>query len=57
MIETGVITNGFREMGGTRGRHENLNIAFQLMVSSPVESTQRMRTRRGDDVVGAEATT
>ena len=57
MIETGVVTNGFRKMGGTRGWDENLNISFQLMVSSPVESTQRMRTCGGDDVVGAEATT
>ena len=57
MIEAGVVANGFSEMGGASGWNKNLDIAFKLMVSSPVESAQWMRTCGRDDVVGTEATT
>jgi len=38
VIQTGVVANGFSEMGGASGGHKHLDIAFQLMVARPVES-------------------
>jgi hypothetical protein len=37
VIQTGVVTNGFSEMGGASRGHKHLDIAFQLMVARPVE--------------------
>ena len=46
--------NGFGKLSRSNGRDKDLDLAFELLMFCPVEATEGVRARRGEQSVGAK---
>ena len=54
VIQSRIGANGFGKLSRSNGRDKDLDLAFELLMFRPVEATERVGARRGEQSVGAK---